>query len=106
MIKITSTVTVFLFEKSGDKASDCKIVSDIEERRLILSRKKLWFNCTRTNHQASLSALVESLDISKITDNKPCNKIFSNVVKELKSENDDNLLTDVIEETNLILRAI
>ena len=86
----------------------------------------------------------ESLDISKITDNKTFwktlspffsnksystnsritllekgdilseeskvvdtfNKSFSNVVKELKIEQDDNLLTDVIEETNPVLKAI
>ena len=34
------------YEKSGNKASDCKTVSDIKERRLILSKKKLCFNCT------------------------------------------------------------
>ena len=86
----------------------------------------------------------ESLDISKITDNKTFwktlspffsnksystnsritllekgdilseeskvvdtfNKSFSNVVKELKIEKDDNLLTDVIEETDPVLKAI
>ena len=31
---------------------------------------------------------------------------FSNVVKKLKIEKDDNLLTDVIEETNPVLKAI
>ena len=40
-------------EKSGHKASDCKTVSDIEERRLILSKKKLCFNCTGTKQRAS-----------------------------------------------------
>ena len=34
------------------------------------------------------------------------NEFFSNVVKELKIEKDDNLLTDVIEETNPVLKAI
>ena len=86
----------------------------------------------------------QSLDISKITDNKTFwksisplfsiksystnsritllkngevlseeskvadtfNKFFSNVVKELKIEKDDNLLADVIEESNPVLKAI
>ena len=86
----------------------------------------------------------ESLDISKITDNKTFwktisplfsnksystnsritllengdilseeakvadtfNEFFSNVVKELKIEKDDNLLTDVIEKTDPVLKAI
>ena len=84
----------------------------------------------------------ESLDISKVSDNKtvwktisPLNKsyltnsriillkngailseeakvadtfneFFSNVVKELKIEKDNNLLTDVIEETDPVLKAI
>ena len=34
------------------------------------------------------------------------NEFFSNVVKELKIEKDDNLLTDVIEETNPVIKAI
>ena len=34
------------------------------------------------------------------------NEFFSNVVKELKIEKDDNLLTDGIEETNPVLKAI
>ena len=34
------------------------------------------------------------------------NEFFSNVVKELKIEKDDNLLTDVIEETDPVLTAI
>ena len=34
------------------------------------------------------------------------NEFFSNVVKELKIENDDNLLTDDIEETDPVLKAI
>ena len=33
-------------------------------------------------------------------------KFFSNVVKELKPEKDDTLLTDVIEETNPVLKTI
>ena len=40
-------------EKSGHKASDCKTVSDIQERRLILSKKKLSFSCTGTKHRVS-----------------------------------------------------
>ena len=40
-------------EKYGHKASDWKTVSDIEERRLILSKKKLCFSCSGTKHQAS-----------------------------------------------------
>ena len=43
----------FYCEKSGHKVSDCKTVSDIEERRLILSKKKLCFSCTRTKHRTS-----------------------------------------------------
>ena len=34
------------------------------------------------------------------------NEFFSNVVKELKIEKDDKLLTDVLEETNPVLKAI
>ena len=34
------------------------------------------------------------------------NEFLSNVVKELKIEKDDNLLTDVIEETDPVLKAI
>ena len=34
------------------------------------------------------------------------NEFFSNVVKEFKIENDDNLLTDDIEETQPVLKAI
>ena len=34
------------------------------------------------------------------------NKFFNNVVKELIIEKDDNLLTDVIEETDRVLKAI
>ena len=34
------------------------------------------------------------------------NEFFSNVIKELKIENDDNLLTDNIEETDPVLKAI
>ena len=41
---------------------------------------------------------------SKVADT--FNKIFSNIVKELKIEKDDNLLTDVIEETDPVLKTI
>ena len=34
------------------------------------------------------------------------NEFFSSVVKKLKIENDDNLLTDDIEETDPVLKAI
>ena len=34
------------------------------------------------------------------------NEFFSNVVKELKIEKDDNLITDVIDETDPVLKAI
>ena len=51
MIKVISTVIVCYCEKSGRKVSDCKTVSDIEERRVILSKKKLCFNCAGTKHQ-------------------------------------------------------
>ena len=52
--------------------------------------------------------LLENGDIlreeSKVADT--VNEFFSNVVKELKIEKDDNLLTDVIEETDPVLKAI
>ena len=41
---------------------------------------------------------------SKVADT--FNKFFSNVVKELKIEKDENLLTDAIEESNPVLMAI
>ena len=41
---------------------------------------------------------------SKVADT--FNKFFSNIVKELKIEKDDNLLTDVIEETDPVLKTI
>ena len=40
-------------EKSGSKASESETVSIIDERRLILARKKLCFNRTRVQHRAS-----------------------------------------------------
>ena len=52
--------------------------------------------------------LLENGDIlseeSKVADT--FNKFFSNVFKELKIEKDDNLLTDVIEKTDPVLKAI
>ena len=41
---------------------------------------------------------------SKVADT--FNEFCSNVIKELKIEKDDNLLTDIIEESNLVLKAI
>ena len=41
---------------------------------------------------------------SKVADT--FNKFFSNDVKELKIKKDDNLLTDVIEKSNPVLKAI
>ena len=41
---------------------------------------------------------------SKVADT--FNKFFSNIIKELKIEKDDNLLTDIIEEINPVLKAI
>ena len=41
---------------------------------------------------------------SKVTD--AYNEFLSNVVKELKIEKDDNLLTDIIEESDSVLKAI
>ena len=38
-------------EKSGHKTSEWESVSSIEERRLILVRKKLCFNCTGGQHK-------------------------------------------------------
>ena len=40
-------------EKSGHKSSECELVSETRERRLILSKKKLCFNCTCPKHRAS-----------------------------------------------------
>ena len=33
-------------EKQGHKASQCESVKSVEDRRLIISKKKLCFNCT------------------------------------------------------------
>ena len=40
-------------EKPGHKSSECELVSETPERRLILSKKKLCFNCTGPKHRAS-----------------------------------------------------
>ena len=51
MIKIISTVTMFIVRNLGINPETT--VSDIEEHRLILSKKKLCFNCTGTKHRDS-----------------------------------------------------
>ena len=40
-------------EKPGDKCSECELVSGTPERRLIISKKKLCFNCTGPKHSTS-----------------------------------------------------
>ena len=40
-------------EKAGHKSSEYELVSGTPERRLILSKKKLCFNCTGPKHRAS-----------------------------------------------------
>ena len=40
-------------EKTGHRAADCKNVTSVSERRKILSRKKLCFNCTGVKHRAA-----------------------------------------------------
>ena len=40
-------------DKQGHKASECEIVKSVADRKLILSKKKLCFNCTGTKHRAS-----------------------------------------------------
>ena len=40
-------------DKQGQKASQCESVKSVEDRRLILSKKKRCFNCTGTKHIAS-----------------------------------------------------
>ena len=40
-------------EKPCHKSSECELVSETPERRLILSKKKLCFNCTGPKHCAS-----------------------------------------------------
>ena len=58
-----------------------------------------------TNFKIALLKNEEILsEESKVADT--FNDFFSNVVKELKIEKDDNLLTDVIEETDPVLKPI
>ena len=38
-------------EKAGHRSSDCELVIGISERRLILSKKKMCFNCTSPKHR-------------------------------------------------------
>ena len=38
-------------EKPGHKSSECELISGTPERRLILSKKKLCFNCTGSKHR-------------------------------------------------------
>ena len=40
-------------DKEGRKSSECKTVAKVLERRLILSQKRLCFNCTGSKHRAS-----------------------------------------------------
>ena len=40
-------------EKPGHKSSEGELVSGTPERRLILSKKKLFFNCTGSKHRIS-----------------------------------------------------
>ena len=40
-------------DKEGHKSSKCKTVAKVSERRLILSQKRLCFNCTGSKHRAS-----------------------------------------------------
>ena len=40
-------------EKLGHKSSECELVSGTPERRLVLSKKKLCFNCTGPKYRAS-----------------------------------------------------
>ena len=40
-------------DKEGRKSSECKTVAKVSERRLILSQKRLCFNCTGSKHRAS-----------------------------------------------------
>ena len=48
-----TTRTCVYCNKQGRKASQCESVKSVEDRRLILSKKKLCFNCTGTKHRAS-----------------------------------------------------
>ena len=40
-------------EKPGHKSSECELVSEPPERKMILSKKRLCFNCTGPKHRAS-----------------------------------------------------
>ena len=40
-------------DKQGHKSSECKTVAKVSDRRLILSQKRLCFNCTGSKHRAS-----------------------------------------------------
>ena len=40
-------------DKEGHKSTECKTVAKVSERRLILSQKRLCFNCTGSKHRAS-----------------------------------------------------
>ena len=40
-------------EKQGYKSSQCESVKSVEDRRLIISKKKLCFNCTEVKHRAT-----------------------------------------------------
>ena len=46
-------VHVFFCDKQGHKAIECEIIKSVADRKLILSKKKLCFNCTGTKHRAS-----------------------------------------------------
>ena len=47
-------------EKPGYKSSECELLSETHERRLILSKKKLCFNCTVSKHRATVPILSNS----------------------------------------------
>ena len=40
-------------DKEGHKSSECETVAKVSDRRLILSQKRLCFNCTGTKYRAS-----------------------------------------------------
>ena len=40
-------------DKEGHKSTECKTVAKVSERRLILSQKRLSFNCTGSKHRVS-----------------------------------------------------
>ena len=47
-------------EKPGYKSSECELLSETHERRLILSKKKLCFNCTVSKHRVTVPILSNS----------------------------------------------